>query len=312
MISSTTRRAESDPATRGGRRRASRRAHCARAAHAAGAPPVRPRATEHRAARDRGGQLGDAGGELRPDAPRDAPRRGRQDESGPLLVASVRLEEPDAHAESRRDLRHALLRPVRGRADGDRDPAGRRRRVDHRDDHGLLAGAAGGCRTGGEGRRQGWQVRRAPSRSLGGGAGRVHSRCPAGTTRATPCCAPSRRAAARRTSRGRSPTRSASRFYPLSQASAPPPTTFVDAIDVVFDSTIPYDIRFFQSLDRIVQHEPWLDRDKAMIDVLRTLGIEKGKEFRPDVDTTDAARRRGARGPRLARCALRGVACAIL
>lgn len=74
-------------------------------------------------------------------------------------------------------------------------------------------------------------------------------------------------------------------FYPLSQASAPPPTAFVDAIDVVFDSTIPYDIRFFQSLDRIVQHEPWLDRDKAMIDVLRTLGIEKGKEFRPDADT---------------------------
>jgi hypothetical protein len=73
-------------------------------------------------------------------------------------------------------------------------------------------------------------------------------------------------------------------FYPLSQASAPPPTTFVDAIDVVFDSTIPYDIRFFQSLDRIVQHEPWLDRDKAMIDVLRTIGIEKGKPFQPDAD----------------------------
>jgi hypothetical protein len=73
-------------------------------------------------------------------------------------------------------------------------------------------------------------------------------------------------------------------FHPLDQASAPPPTTFVDAIDVVFDSTIPYDIRFFQSLDRIVQHEPWLDRDKAMIDVLRTLGIEKGKPFRPDID----------------------------
>jgi len=74
-------------------------------------------------------------------------------------------------------------------------------------------------------------------------------------------------------------------FYPLSAAAAPPPTTFVDAIDVVFDSTIPYDVRFFQSLDRIVQHEPWLDRDKAMIDVLRTLGIEKGKDFRPDADT---------------------------
>jgi hypothetical protein len=73
-------------------------------------------------------------------------------------------------------------------------------------------------------------------------------------------------------------------LYSLSQATAPPPTTFVDAIDVVFDSTIPYDLRFFQSLDRIVQHEPWLDRDKAMIDVLRTIGIEKGKPFHPDAD----------------------------
>ena len=74
------------------------------------------------------------------------------------------------------------------------------------------------------------------------------------------------------------------KFYPLSQASNSPETKFVDAIDVVFDSTIPYDLRFFQSLDRIVQHEPWLDRDKAMIDVLRTIGIEKGKPFQPDAD----------------------------
>ena len=74
-------------------------------------------------------------------------------------------------------------------------------------------------------------------------------------------------------------------FYPLDQAAGPPPTVFMDAIDVVFDSTIPYDIRFFQALDRVVQHEPWLDRDKAMIDVLRTIGIEKGKPFRPDADT---------------------------
>jgi len=73
-------------------------------------------------------------------------------------------------------------------------------------------------------------------------------------------------------------------FYPLDQSATPPPTAFIDAIDVVFDSTIPYDIRFFQSLDRIVQHEPWLDRDKAMIDVLRTIGIEKGKAFHPDAD----------------------------
>jgi hypothetical protein len=56
-------------------------------------------------------------------------------------------------------------------------------------------------------------------------------------------------------------------------------------INVVFDSTIPYDMRFFQSLDRMVQSEPWLERDKAMIDMLRSIGIEKGKPFKPDAKT---------------------------
>jgi hypothetical protein len=75
------------------------------------------------------------------------------------------------------------------------------------------------------------------------------------------------------------------RLYPLAQAANPPATTFVDAIDVVFDSTIPYDLRFFQTLDRFVQREPWLERDKAMIDQLRSIGIEKGKPFNPDAKT---------------------------
>ena len=75
------------------------------------------------------------------------------------------------------------------------------------------------------------------------------------------------------------------KFYPLSQAANPPATNFVDAIDVVFDSTIPYDLRFFQTLDRFVQREPWLARDKAMIDQLKTIGIEKGKPFNPDANT---------------------------
>ncbi|HEX3442720.1 MAG TPA: DUF1254 domain-containing protein [Pseudolabrys sp.] len=78
------------------------------------------------------------------------------------------------------------------------------------------------------------------------------------------------------------------KVYPLSQAGNPPPTTFTDAADVVFDSTIRYDASFFTSLDRIVQNEPWLPRDRAMIDVLRTLGIEKGKTFNPDADTKAA------------------------
>lgn len=72
------------------------------------------------------------------------------------------------------------------------------------------------------------------------------------------------------------------RIYPLSQAKSPVPTPFVDAVDTVYDSTIPYDVRFFQALDRFVQHEPWLGRDRALIDTLKTIGIEKGKPFWPD------------------------------
>jgi hypothetical protein len=84
------------------------------------------------------------------------------------------------------------------------------------------------------------------------------------------------------------------KVYPFSQADNPQPTTFTDAADVVFDSTIRYDASFFASLDRIVQSEPWLDRDRAMIDPLRSLGIEKGKPFNPDA-TTKAALAAGAR-----------------
>jgi hypothetical protein len=75
------------------------------------------------------------------------------------------------------------------------------------------------------------------------------------------------------------------KVYPFAQAANPPETTYVDVADTVFDSTIPYDVRFFQSLDRIVQGEPWLERDRAMIDPLKLLGIEKGKPFNPDAKT---------------------------
>jgi hypothetical protein len=76
-------------------------------------------------------------------------------------------------------------------------------------------------------------------------------------------------------------------LYPLSQATNPPATTFVDVVDVVYDATITYDLRFFESLNRIVQAEPWLERDKAVIDPLKSIGIEKGKPFDPDPRTQD-------------------------
>jgi hypothetical protein len=77
------------------------------------------------------------------------------------------------------------------------------------------------------------------------------------------------------------------KIYPLSRSADPIATQFIDAINVVYDANIPWDLRFFQSLDRMVQTEPWLERDKVMIDQLRSIGIEKGKPFDPD-ETTQA------------------------
>lgn len=77
------------------------------------------------------------------------------------------------------------------------------------------------------------------------------------------------------------------KLYPLAQANDPPATTFVDAINVVFDATIPYDRRFFVSLDRMIQREPWLPRDKSMIGIIQSVGIEKHKPFDPDATTQE-------------------------
>lgn len=84
------------------------------------------------------------------------------------------------------------------------------------------------------------------------------------------------------------------KVYPLAQAKSPPPTVFSDIQDIDFDSTIRYDASFFDNLNRIVQSEPWLDRDRLMIDQLKSLGIEKGKPFDPSNETKallDAAAR---------------------
>jgi len=78
------------------------------------------------------------------------------------------------------------------------------------------------------------------------------------------------------------------KFYPLSEIGHPPQTVFVDVKDKDFDSTIKYDLSLFTLLDRVVQSEPWIARDRAMIDQLRSLGIEKGKPFAPDEATRQA------------------------
>lgn len=73
------------------------------------------------------------------------------------------------------------------------------------------------------------------------------------------------------------------KMYPL--GGDPASTVYLDVYDKPFDSTIPYDLSFFESLHRVIQVEPWLERDKVMIEMLKTIGIEKGKPFTPDAAT---------------------------
>src|SRR5262249_44366807 len=87
------------------------------------------------------------------------------------------------------------------------------------------------------------------------------------------------------------------KVYPLAQAGNPPATVFTAGKDIPLDSTIRYDASFSDHLNRIAQEEPWLDRDRSMIDPLKSLGIEKGEPFSPAATKTlltSAAREGGA------------------
>lgn len=75
------------------------------------------------------------------------------------------------------------------------------------------------------------------------------------------------------------------KLYPLSTNAKPSETVFIDAYDKVYDATIPYNEHFFELLNQMVQAEPWIGRDQVMINILKTIGIEKGKAFNPDEKT---------------------------
>lgn len=72
------------------------------------------------------------------------------------------------------------------------------------------------------------------------------------------------------------------RTYPLSKADDPPPTNFIDGYPKTYNTLPVYDMTFFQDINTVVQNEPVLERDKAMMGLLAGIGIEKGKPFEPD------------------------------
>jgi hypothetical protein len=70
------------------------------------------------------------------------------------------------------------------------------------------------------------------------------------------------------------------KMYPLSEA-ANPQSRFVDATQHPLRTLPFYDIRALQSIQSIISVEPAEPRDKVMMGMLATIGIEPGKPFDP-------------------------------
>jgi hypothetical protein len=77
------------------------------------------------------------------------------------------------------------------------------------------------------------------------------------------------------------------RIYPFASADAPLETRFVDGYPKAWDTLPHYDMRFFEYIAELISVEPARSRDKVMVGMLRTLGIEVDKPFKPDARTTE-------------------------
>jgi hypothetical protein len=71
------------------------------------------------------------------------------------------------------------------------------------------------------------------------------------------------------------------KMYPLSEAANPKPTRFVDGRPLPLHTLPFYDIRALKDIYDIVSVEPVQPRDKVMMGMLATIGIEPGKPFSP-------------------------------
>jgi hypothetical protein len=71
----------------------------------------------------------------------------------------------------------------------------------------------------------------------------------------------------------------------LAKAGNPPPQRFVDMTDVMYDGLVRFDESIYTSLARTLNEEPVQPQDLQMMGMLLPLGIEKGKEFKPDAIT---------------------------
>ena len=71
------------------------------------------------------------------------------------------------------------------------------------------------------------------------------------------------------------------KVYPLASAAKPPPTKYVDGYPKAWQTLPVYDLTFFKDIAAVVNDEPAQAKDAAMLGLLASIGIEKGKPFNP-------------------------------
>lgn len=81
------------------------------------------------------------------------------------------------------------------------------------------------------------------------------------------------------------------RVYSLAQAANPPQQNYIDVSGKLLDGAVAFDERFYASLAKMVNEEPVMTRDLVAMQQLHSLGIEKGKQFKPDNATKTILRR---------------------
>ncbi|MEP2784729.1 MAG: DUF1214 domain-containing protein [Pseudoruegeria sp.] len=80
------------------------------------------------------------------------------------------------------------------------------------------------------------------------------------------------------------------KMYYLSELPNPEPTKIIDPLKMRWSTLPRYDERYFEDLQMVIDAGPTRERDKAMMGMLKSIGIEKGKPYNPDEKTTKAFR----------------------
>ena len=70
--------------------------------------------------------------------------------------------------------------------------------------------------------------------------------------------------------------------YPWSERDNPKPTKFVSISGMMINTLPPHGMEYWERLSAFINNNPVQERDRFFMAMLKPLGIEKGKEFKPD------------------------------